>query len=58
MDGLKKLYTDMDELETTLGIVTELGHLTPEECLKLDIRVRNLIDSLNEIQARSATDGK
>lgn len=48
MNELKHLYSDMDELETTLGLVTELGHLSAEQVRSLDIKVRNLIDLLNE----------
>lgn len=47
MDELKQLYKDMDELESTLGTVTELGHLSPPQIQQLNIKVRNLIDLLN-----------
>jgi hypothetical protein len=52
-EELKQLYKDMDELETTLGIVTELGHLDAQQISALNIRVRNLIDLLNGYQAEA-----
>jgi hypothetical protein len=50
-EDLVQLYRDMDELETTLSIVTELGHLDEEQVRSLSIKVRDLIDLLNEHQA-------
>lgn len=52
-EELKQLYKDMDELETTLEIVTELGDLNAQQISALSMRVRNLIDLLNEYQIQT-----